>query len=209
MAAPSLAAFVVIAGAFVVSPGADTMLVIRSVIANGRRAGVLTACGIGAGCVVHAALSAVGVSAALQHSACAYDAVKVAGALYLVWLGLQALHTAVRPPAADRLDGGSRAPTAAFRDGFLTNLLNPKVALFYLAFLPQFIDTSSSVVESYAALAGIHIALGVGWFSLVSLALDRVRPWLTSRRTRRWLDAALAMILIGLGVRLAMTHAPA
>src|SRR5262245_22116166 len=137
-------AFTLVAAALTLTPGADTMLVVRNVLRGGRRDGVVTTMGICSGLFVHADLSALGVSILLLHSATAFHVVKLAGAGYLVWLGLQSVVGAVRgghPPAAVAYgrapDGVS--PQRCFVEGLLSNVLNPKVAVFYLAFLPQFI----------------------------------------------------------------------
>lgn len=200
--------FAVVAAALTVSPGPDTMLVVRNVLRGGRRDGVVTTFGICSGLFLHAILSALGISIILMHSATAYHVVKIAGAGYLVWLGIQSLRGAVRgvPPA-----GGAERPVATdappsrrcFREGLLCNVLNPKVAVFYLALLPQFIGPTDPVLAKSLLLAGIHYAEGILWLVAVSFVLDRTRRFFLGSAVRRWLDGLCGLVLVGLGARLA------
>jgi len=142
-------AFIAVAALLTVAPGPDTMLVLRNVLRGGRRDGVATTLGVCSGCLVHATLSALGVSMILLHSATLFHALKGLGGSYLVWLGLQSLFKAARPSAAGPGsvdDGTARHPhRRPFLEGLMSNLLNPKVAIFYLAFLPQFIGPTDPV----------------------------------------------------------------
>jgi threonine/homoserine/homoserine lactone efflux protein len=204
---PQLWAFVAVATLLAVTPGADTLLVTRNVLARGRAAGLATIAGIAAGCVVHAALSAVGVSLILVRSAEAFQALKWGGAVYLILLGGQAIRSwwradDVAPPAAAADRPGARR-LRSFLEGLLTNVLNPKVGLFYLAFLPQFIRPGEPVLARSLLLGALHIGIGVIWLSLLSLSLVRVRPLVESRLWRARLEGASGAVLIALGVRLA------
>jgi threonine/homoserine/homoserine lactone efflux protein len=168
MVDPQVVAFTFVAAAITLTPGADTMLVVRNVLRGGRRDGIVTTFGICLGLFVHATLSAVGVSVILMHSALAFHVVKLAGAGYLVWLGVQSLWGAVRgaSPATGPEHGappGMVSPQRCFLEGFLSNVLNPKVAVFYLAFLPQFIGPTDAVLQKSLLLAGIHYTEGILW----------------------------------------------
>lgn len=190
------------------SPGPDTMLVLRNVLRGGGADGVRTTLGICSGLLVHATLSAVGLAVILVRSAAAFEVVKLLGAGYLVWLGLQSLHAVARLDAAAAQRGwsapaGERRP---FREGLLTNLLNPKVAVFYLAFLPQFVRAGDPVLGKSLLLASIHNAMGLAWLSLLSVGVGRVRHIVTSGRVRRALDGVCGTVLVVLGVRLALAH---
>jgi threonine/homoserine/homoserine lactone efflux protein len=171
-------AFTFVAAALTLTPGADTMLVVRNVLRGGRRDGVITTVGICLGLFMHATLSALGVSVILLHSATAFHLVKWAGACYLVWLGVQSLSSAVRG-ASHAVDTERCmttvvvAPQRCFLEGLLSNVLNPKVAVFYLAFLPQCIGPTDAVLPQPLLLAGIHYVEGMLW-------LD------TMLRTSRW-----------------------
>ncbi len=206
---PQLWAFLLVATLLAVTPGADTLLVARNVLGRGRTAGLATIAGIAAGCVVHAGLSAVGVSLILVRSAEAFQALKWGGAAYLIILGVQSIRgwwrvdaPAPKAAAADPVPTGSRR-LRSFLEGLLTNVLNPKVGLFYLAFLPQFIRPDDPVLARSLLLAGLHIGIGVVWLSLLSLSLVRIRPLVESRLWRARLEGASGAVLIALGIRLA------
>ena len=198
-----LLAFSIVAALLTVTPGADTMLVIRNVIRSGRSAGFVTAVGICSGVLIHAALSAVGLSIVLAQSAVAFHAVKMLGALYLIWLGVQSLLDARR--RADETDPPPRSRVTARRsltEGFLSNLLNPKVSVFYLAFLPQFIDPDRSPFAASLFLAGLHFLMGIVWLGLVAIFVARGRTWFARSRVRKWLEGLAGTVLVTLGVRL-------
>jgi len=204
-------AFTGIALLLTITPGADTMLVIRSVLARGQRAGLLTTLGICCGLFIHATVSAVGLSAILLRSATAFEVVKLVGALYLVYLGWQSLWRAVRHPASVVATAPRPAhhvpqttPRRAFLEGLLTNVLNPKVAVLYVAFLPQFITPADSVVLKSMLLASIHWVLGVLWLSLVTMALGRIWAVLTRPHIQQRLEVVTGAVLIAFGVRLAL-----
>lgn len=203
-------AFTGIAAILTVTPGADTMLVMRSVFARGQRAGLLTSLGICSGLFFHATLSGLGLSLILVRSATAFEIVKLIGALYLVYLGGQSLWQAFRrgakEPSTKEGSGNKQKKEwwQSFLEGLLTNVLNPKVAVFYLAFLPQFISPSDPVLAKSLLLAGIHFMLGILWLSLVTMFLGRVRGFLIRPRVQRTIEATTGAILIAFGARLAI-----
>jgi RhtB (resistance to homoserine/threonine) family protein len=204
-------AFTFVAAALTLTPGADTMLVVRNVLRGGRRDGIVTTFGICAGLFVHATLSALGVSVLLMHSATAFHTVKFAGACYLVWLGVQSLRSAVRGvpyPAGTEHHGATDAVSSqrCFLEGFLSNVLNPKVVVFYLAFLPQFIGPMDPVLPKSLLLAGIHYAEGILWLVVVSMVVDQTRRFFLKSAIRRWLDGVCGTVLVGFGVRLAVAR---
>jgi len=193
------------------TPGADTMLVLRCALGRGAKAGILAALGICLGLFFHATLSALGLSVILVKSALAFEVVKYAGAAYLIYLGGQSLWQVYRqaqtPDVASLQDERGEISSAGLRpfwDGLLTDVLNPKVAVFYLAFLPQFIRPGEPVLAKSLFLAGIHGVLGLIWLSLIALFVGRIRPLFADARLRRGLEATAATVLILFGVRLAM-----
>ena len=202
-------AFVGVATLLAVTPGADTLLVVRNVLGRGRAAGLATTAGIAAGCFVHAGLSAVGVSLILVRSAEAFHALKWGGAAYLVILGVQSIRRWWRadaglPPRPGAATGRTGAPELrSLLEGLLTNVLNPKVGLFYLAFLPQFIRPGDPVLGRSLFLGGLHVGIGVVWLSLLSCSLVRIRPLVESHLWRARLEGASGALLIALGLRLA------
>ena len=200
-------AFTIVAAAMTMVPGADTMLVVRNALRGGRRDGFFTSTGICSGLYIHALLSALGISVILMHSATAFTIMKVAGACYLVLLGFTSLRSAARGNPSEVAAVVARTavtPARCFREGFLTNVLNPKVVVFYLALLPQFIGPTDPVLLKSLLLAAIHFVEGIVWFGIVAWVVDRSRRFFMKPSMRRWLDAACGTLLIGLGLRLAM-----
>jgi threonine/homoserine/homoserine lactone efflux protein len=210
-----LYAFIAVAALLTILPGADMALVTRNVLSVGRRRTMYTIAGISAGCVLHATFSALGLSAILATSATAFYVVKTVGAGYLVWLGIQS----IRGSHPERSEGsivppestlpGEKIPrlrlgmTNPFLQGFLTNILNPKVAVFYLTFLPQFIAPGEPVLRRSLMLAAIHIAMGFAWLSAYAWFVDQLGAVLTRPRVKAWLERATGGLLIALGARLA------
>jgi threonine/homoserine/homoserine lactone efflux protein len=190
-----------------ITPGADMAMVSRSVFLGGRPAAFATTLGIGAGCLVWAIASAAGLAAVLAASETAYDALRLVGAAYLVWLGVQSLLAAARGYGGQTRSGRQTltAPRLSrpFRQGLLTNLFNPKIALFYTTFLPQFIRPGDPVLLLSIAMAGVHIALGIVWLSAYAWLLDRAVDAFRGSRVRRALDALTGTVLVALGIRVA------
>jgi len=202
-------AFTLLAALMTLSPGADTLLVVRNVLRGGRRDGLATAFGICSGLYVHALLSALGISVILMHSAAAYTALKIAGAAYLMWLGVQSLRSAAREqPRASAGNALSVLVPAwqSWREGFITNVLNPKVIVFYLALLPQFIGAGDPVLAKSLLLTAIHVVEGIVWFAIVSFLVDRSRRFFLRPLLRRWIDGLCGAFLVALGVRLALAR---
>ena len=209
------------------TPGVDLVFTVTQTLRHGVRGGLAAGAGISVGCIVHALAAAFGLAALMAASALAFDAVKWAGAGYLLWLALGLLRSAMKRSA----DAGSEVDTAValppssaaspespaqtstlavvFRQGLLTNLLNPKVAIFFLALLPQFIAAQAA----HKTLA--FLALGA-WFVLQSavflvalvLAVAPLRRWQPGALARRGLDALSGLLFVGLAARLALTERP-
>jgi len=199
----SILAFIGIAALLTVLPGADMALVAKVTLLDGRRAAFFTSLGICAGLPVHATASALGLSLILATSAEAFAVVKFAGAGYLAYLGVRTIRDSLRPAADPGVTAApARSRRAAFTQGFVSNVLNPKVALFYLTFLPQFITPGDNVLAKSLLLAGIHAVLGLLWLPLYAYAIDRLGA--VVRGARRWLERLSGAALIGLGVRLAL-----
>jgi threonine/homoserine/homoserine lactone efflux protein len=202
---PFLAASVLIT----VVPGADMALITRQVLLGGPRLAQRTIMGNLTGIAVHGAALAVGLSALLVASATAYTVVKLAGAAYLVWLGVQTILASRRPaPVAEIADGaedtGPISPGRAYVQGLVSTVLNPKPALFFLTFIPQFIDRHESVIAQTLFLTGIHVVVGLVWLTIYAHLVDRARQLLTRDRVRRWLERSTGAVLIALGVRVAV-----
>ena len=204
-----IAAFTVAATLVTISPGADMALVARRVISDGWRRASVTTAGIVTGLLVHATASAVGISAIVVRSATAFTVLKVLGACYLVALGILSFRAARRTrrePAAPVV-AEWRPPSAgtSFAQGFLNNVLNPKPALFYLAFVPQFLDRGDPVVALTGLLVAIHIAISIVWLLAWGWFVSRATGLLTRPRWRANLERVTGAVLIALGLRLAAT----
>jgi threonine/homoserine/homoserine lactone efflux protein len=200
-----------VAALLTIMPGADMALVARSSLLDGRRSAFFTTLGICLGLCVHATASALGLSAILRVSAVAYTAVKTVGAGYLIFLGIQTLRGAGKrdTPALsgdaslENSDAERPLLTRCFRQGILTNVFNPKVAIFYLTFLPQFIAPGDPVLLKSLGLAGIHIAMGLAWLTLYAWFLSGFRGVLNRPKVRGWIESVTGGLLILLGLRLA------
>jgi threonine/homoserine/homoserine lactone efflux protein len=195
---PHLLAFLGVSLVVIVTPGQDTALTIRNTLQGGRAAGIRTAAGVSLGQAAWALAAAAGVTALLRASEPAFLALRIAGAAYLVWLGAFALRSALRGSPA-RLPVRRGAP---LRQGLVSNLGNPKMAVFFTSLLPQF-------GHSFPALLGLGLvfcALTLVWLSAYAAAVARAGDFLRRSRVRRAVDALTGTVLVALGVRLLASH---
>ena len=183
------------------TPGADTALVVRNALIGGAPPARRTALGTTTGLLVWGAASACGVAAVLNASAEVFTAVKLAGALYLLWLGLQAIRHAGAHEASGRARSGS-----PFRQGLLCNLLNPKAGIFFTALLPQFVSPDDPALLISLLMTAIAATASLAWLSVYATLVPRAGDVLRRPPVRRALDRATGAVLIGLGVRLALSR---
>ena len=206
---PSLAAFLGIAALVIVTPGPDTALTIRNTLGGGRRGGLATAIGVATGQAVWTAATSAGVAALLVASASAFGALRIAGAAYLVWLGAHALWAAIRG-GGERGRGGdverSRrlTPSAAFRQGVLSNLGNPKMAVFFTSLLPQFAPGGRVSFAALLTMGLIFCAMTLAWLAAYAAAVARMGVVLRRLGVRRVIEAVTGLALLALGARLAL-----
>ncbi|OYX01055.1 MAG: lysine transporter LysE [Caulobacter vibrioides] len=200
----ALIAFTLAAGLLTLTPGLDTALVIRTAAAEGPRRAAGAAIGIGIGCFVWGAAAAFGVGALLTASQTAYTVLKWAGALYLAWTGLRMIlrpREAFEPGETKPIDA---SPAAALRRGLLTNLLNPKVGIFYVSFLPQFMPAGVDPARFGLLLTTVHVVEGLLWFALLIAATVPIAGLLRLPVVVRWLDRTTGLVFIAFGLRLAL-----
>ncbi len=189
-----------------VTPGPDMALVMGRAMRDGTRAGAVAALGIGAGAFVHIAAAAVGLSVLIASSALAFTVIKWVGAAYLIVVGLRLLLSPSRGGASDGAPLEPASLSSVFAQGFLTNVLNPKVALFFLAFLPQFIDpAAASKAVAFVVLGLVFNVTGTAWNLMVAWGAARMAQLSAFAAVRRWLDRVLGALFLGLGIRLALT----
>jgi threonine/homoserine/homoserine lactone efflux protein len=199
-----LLAFLGVSALVICTPGPDTALTVRNSIVGGRRAGVFTAAGIAAGQLVWTVAASLGIAGLLQASQPAFTALKIAGAAYLIFLGVQSILGAIRGRHSKperRIGLLELAPRRAMRQGFISNLANPKMAAFFLSLLPQFVASGSVVV--LLPLGLVFCLMTFGWLSLYAVVLNKVGPLLQRSHVRRTLDAVTGTVLVALGLRLA------
>jgi threonine/homoserine/homoserine lactone efflux protein len=214
-----MASFAVVAGLLTIIPGLDTALVVRTTVTQGRSRGFAVALGINTGVLIWGAAAAVGVSALLVASRVAYDAVRAAGAVYLIWLGAAMLwRTRRRRHAAGDITARhgtsssepvpprpAERPLRSWLRGTTTNLLNPKIGAFYVAMLPQFLPPHASHLLMGLAMAGIHDVEGIIWFTALISAVHLARRFLDSDLARKIMDRIAGTVLIGFGLKLALS----
>jgi threonine/homoserine/homoserine lactone efflux protein len=198
-------AFLVAIALLTITPGMDTVLVIKNTSRSGGKDGVVTSLGICIGLFVHATFSAVGISAILLQSAGLFLAMKWVGAAYLIWLGMGGLKAAIKGHAGIAIgdtDVRSFSVRRSLQEGFLSNVLNPKTAVFYLAFLPQFIDPQYSPFLQAMTMAGIHFMMAMIWQSGLAGAVSSAKRFFANPAALRWMEGITGSVLICLGAKL-------
>ncbi|MGU3494460.1 LysE family translocator [Xanthobacteraceae bacterium A53D] len=200
---PLLLAFALAAGVLTLTPGVDTALVLRAAATGGPRSGTAAALGIALGLFGWAIGAALGLTALLAASELAFTVLKVVGAAYLFWLGVKLI---LYP--RDAMVPGARSAGAAgdFRRGLLTNLLNPKVGIFYITFLPQFIPPGGDALVFCLVLASLHVLMSLAWFAVLIAATVPLTRLLARPAMVRGLDRLTGLVFVAFGVRLALAQ---
>jgi threonine/homoserine/homoserine lactone efflux protein len=200
--------FTLAAALIVLLPGPDTLVVLRSLLRDGRRRAVLTVLGVLTGLAVWVAAAALGLSALLRASHDGYTALRIVGAAYLLWLGVQSLRARAgltsEEPALPPAGGGRRLGLlgTGYGAGLATDLLNPKVGVFFVTFLPGFVPHGHPVGAASLLFGGIFIVETAVYFALLLLLAGRVTSWFDRPRVRRRLERTTGLVLIGFGIRL-------
>jgi RhtB (resistance to homoserine/threonine) family protein len=205
-----LVVFMGVAAIVIVVPGPDTVVVTKNVLIHGRRAALGTSLGVSAGLSVWTLAAAVGVASVVRASAVAFTVLKLIGALYLVWLGLQALRAAGHTAAGEQASLAAARPAmgalGGFRQGFLSDLANPKIGVFFTSLLPQFVDPGRPVLLPFMALGAVFVLMTVLWLCAYCLIAARAAETLRRPRVKVALDRVTGIVLIAIGLRLATEH---
>ena len=209
----ALFSFALAAGLLTITPGLDTALVLRTAAVEGGKQAMLAGTGVCFGCLLWGVAASFGLSALLAVSGFAYNVLRIVGAIYLGYLGVKLLIRAFAPTSSNTVaepvwkEHDGRNSSLWFKRGLLTNLLNPKVGVFYLSFLPQFIPAHVQVWSFSMLLALIHAAEGFLWFLLLMNATEFFSRWLRRRRVVMALDSAMGAVFIAFGLKLAFDKA--
>jgi RhtB (resistance to homoserine/threonine) family protein len=200
----ALLPFLAISILLIVIPGPDTAMVTKNAVAGGRRSGVYAAFGVSVGLTIWTAAAALGIAALLRASQIGFDILKFAGAIYLTWVGIQMLRS--RGVVAGVAVGRSGSGKKAFRQGLLSDLGNPKIAVFFTSLLPQFVQGTGSAFTPLLFLGVLFAVLTLLWLAVYALAVGHASGWLRRPGVRKTLDRVTGVVLIGFGVRLALEH---
>ena len=198
----SLLTFSLAAALIVLLPGPDSLVVLRAVVRHGRARAALTAAGVLCGLLVWVGAAALGLSALLRASETAYTVLRIVGAVYLVWLGVQSLRSRGAPVPEGR-PARRGVLGSGFGAGFTTDVLNPKVGVFFVTFLPGFVPAGHSVGGTSLLLGAVFVAETALYFAVVLLLVGRISTWLGDERTRRRMDRTTGVVLLAFGARLA------
>jgi RhtB (resistance to homoserine/threonine) family protein len=201
-----LVPFLVVSVLLIVIPGPDTAVVTKNALLAGRRPGVATAVGVSIGLLVWTVAAALGIAALIKASDVAFTALKVVGAIYLVWIGVQLLRARELPTATTEPAARRGHSMRALRQGLLSDLGNPKIAVFFTSFLPQFVHGQGSAFVPLLVLGAIFAALTFAWLAAYSVAVSRASAIIRRPIVRKTLDRFTGVILIGFGIRLAFEH---
>jgi RhtB (resistance to homoserine/threonine) family protein len=202
-----LLVFIGVAAIVIIVPGPDTAVVTKNVLVHGRRAALGTSLGVSAGLSVWTLAAAVGVASIVRASAVAFTVLKLIGAAYLIWLGLQALRAAGHAARADTDEAASSPPPmgvrGGFRQGFLSDLANPKIGVFFTSLLPQFVGPGHAVLLPFLALGAVFVAMTIVWLCAYCLVAARAAETLMRPRVKAALDRVTGTVLIAIGLRVA------
>jgi RhtB (resistance to homoserine/threonine) family protein len=206
-------AFLIAITILTLTPGLDTALVIKNTSRSGSKDGYVTSLGICCGLFVHATFSAIGISAILLQSAQLFQVMKWAGALYLIWLGFNSIRTTLKGSNMQEVNSCESAAFScrrSLREGFLSNVLNPKTALFYLAFLPQFIAPQHSPFIQSLMMAALHFLIAMLWQCSLAALVNSAQKTLHNSSLMTWMEGVTGMVLIAFGIKLIVENsAPA
>jgi threonine/homoserine/homoserine lactone efflux protein len=206
MVLTDIVTFTIIASLLVISPGPNGLLIAKTVPTSGKAAGFANIVGFVTAFALHGVVSILGISAILASSAWAFSLVKYVGAAYLCWMGLNALWDAYQGKPATRNESQSvdkKGLRSAYLEGVLTNALNPKVSMFYLAAFPQFVTSTENIVVTSAFLVFLHALINALWFSVMVIMVAKLSNFSRSGYAQRWLKGIAGTVFVGFGIKLA------
>ena len=199
----NLFTFLILTIVVITSPGIDTALITKTTITQGKKAGLQMAFGISTGSLVHTCAAALGLSAILLKSAMAFEVIKYIGAVYLLYLGAHAFWSTRKENAGDVKLHVKVRGKSSFSQGLLSNALNPKVAVFFLTFLPQFVEPLANTMEQLFLMGLIYTGLSVVWFLIYVSFVNYLRHWIQSPKVKMLMERITGAVLIGFGLKLA------
>jgi RhtB (resistance to homoserine/threonine) family protein len=199
--------FILLSLFVVMSPGIDTALLTKRTISDGKTEGFKIALGITSGSLVHTFAAAFGLSAILMQSAAAFEIIKYVGAIYLIYLGVSSFF-AKKDSREAVMPDQKAGKKSVFQQGLFSNVLNPKVAVFFLTFLPQFVHGESGAAEQLILMGLIYTLLSILWFFIYVFFIHYLRTWLTTPKVQGWMEKATGTVLIGFGLKLAFEKKP-
>jgi RhtB (resistance to homoserine/threonine) family protein len=202
--------FVLMSILLIILPGPDTGLATQNTITYGRKGGVQTVFGITSGLIIHTLAAVFGLSALIVKSAFLFSTFKYIGAIYLIYLGAVSLWSLKQKSGTPSGDGikTKYQNKSAFRQGFITNLLNPKVAVFFLTFLPQFLNPGSKPFLQFLMMGITYTALTIIWLLLYVYLIDSINAWIKKASTQRAIQGISGLVLVGFGIKLALEKKP-
>lgn len=198
--------FILLSLFVVMSPGIDTALLTKRTISDGKTEGFKMALGITSGSLVHTFAAAFGLSAILMQSAAAFEIIKYVGAIYLIYLGVSSFFS--KKEKGEEVPDQRAVKKSAFQQGLFSNVLNPKVAIFFLTFLPQFVNAESGAAKQLILMGLVYTLLSILWFFIYVFFIHYLRTWLTTPKVQGWMEKATGTVLIGFGLKLAFEKQP-
>jgi len=199
--------FVLMSLAIIITPGSDVALVTKNTLTHGKRGGIITVLGITAGVVVHILAAALGISAIIAQSAMLFTVIKYIGAVYLVYLGIQSLRSLRNKASRSEPAGQESEPAhglSSFRQGLLSNVFNPKVAIFFLTFLPQFITTTETAFSQILLMGSTYAVLGIVWLFIYVWLIEAMRTFFRKPAAHKAMQGVTGTMLVAMGVTLAL-----
>ncbi|MEM5631549.1 LysE family translocator [Bacillus toyonensis] len=199
--------FIIMSICLIILPGPDTAMATKNTLVAGKMGGVKTVFGTCVALLIHTLAAVIGLSALIVKSALLFSIFKYVGALYLIYIGIKALLAVKNKEGVNTNDvsiNNDKEHTSCFRQGFLTNLLNPKIAVFFLTFLPQFLNPSHNTFIQLLVMGLTYLVLTIIWFAFYIFLIDKISAFMKKPKTQRYIQGLTGIVLIGFGIKLAL-----